>query len=302
MKSKCFLRIFAGLGNQQFQYAFAFALAAEKEISLEVDTSYYQFPFHPTKQQGFYCPYGLDAFNIHARKVGKLKSFLMGIFFYRKIFFRIFHPILQKFLNLKFITEDNYRYFGELEFENFNIVMNGYFQRSDLIFKYRSEIVEEFTLSSDLCSKGVHLKQLITQSENSVAIHIRRGDYYSKKELREKFGHLGVDYINSALFELNQRVADENLKYFVFSDAVDFVKEHYDLPNGAIYVDDTIQDYHAQHLISLCNHKIITNSTFSWWGAFLDLRRDGVTIAPKHWFSPFSKLEPIICPEEWILI
>lgn len=134
---------------------------------------------------------------------------------------------------------------------------------------------------------------------NSVAIHIRRGDYISA-ECYNRYWHLeDTDYYQKAIEYVKSRF--ENYSTFVFSDDIDWCKENLHL-TGAYYIDwnkvnDSIYD---MYLMSLSKVNIIANSTFSFWAAYLNLRSE-VTIYPLRWYQEGSGLRnPDIFPDEWI--
>lgn len=131
----------------------------------------------------------------------------------------------------------------------------------------------------------------------TVSIHIRRGDYLSQ-QFSAGFGNCcPVTYYQEAIDYMKTHL--EDITFVLFSDDMDWVKENLPLEN-AIYVEhnhgaDSWQD---MYLMSLCKHNIIANSTFSWWGAWLNRNPDKIVIAPKRWWSTIEKDD--VVPESWI--
>lgn len=131
---------------------------------------------------------------------------------------------------------------------------------------------------------------------NSVSIHVRRGDYLSPR-FAKHFGNIcTLEYYAKAIEIIRQAV--DNPHFFVFSDDIAWVKENIKLGN-ATYIDwntadDSIYD---MYLMSHCKHNIIANSTFSFWGARLNMN-DNIVVYPKKWYNePWTA--PNIFPEDW---
>jgi hypothetical protein len=106
-----------------------------------------------------------------------------------------------------------------------------------------------------------------------------------------------LDYYQKSINLINSRVKDP--KYYVFSDDMDWVKKNLIIKN-AVYVEGNKGGVDLQ-LMSLCKHNIIANSTFSWWGAWLNNNPEKIVISPKKWFNDMNMKNDII-PEDWIKI
>ena len=140
----------------------------------------------------------------------------------------------------------------------------------------------------------------LIKNKNSVAIHIRRGDYLKNPKARCFHGILGEDYYKKSISYVKKTV--KNPFFFIFSDEVELVKKTFFFFNkkNFIFIDtkSTINDL---HLMSNCKHFIIANSTFSWWGAWLSKNKHKIILAPKKWVR--AKIStPDIIPESWIKI
>ena len=182
------------------------------------------------------------------------------------------------FRNLKFV--DNIDGFekvmeGPWEFvKDHDTVFDGYFQSSKNfnphfdrirnIFSPTEEFVEE------MLQKHPELKQ-----ENTLSIHIRRGDCFMNPDIHPIANE---KYVERALNEIG-----EYSHVFVFSDDKDWVKENLKFEN-VTYVDDV--DYKEMWLMSLCKNHIMVNSSFSWWGSFLNKNPNKKIVAPSIWFGP----------------
>lgn len=135
-------------------------------------------------------------------------------------------------------------------------------------------------------------------NRNVVSVHIRRGDYLNPVNAR----HLGVctlEYYLRAIKEVQGRV--ENPSFIFFSDDTDWVKMNFQLGDNMMIVEnDDIPPFWYIHLISLCSHNIMSNSTFSWWGNFLNTNKSKITYAPSRWF--LDEKNPRLYSENWDLI
>lgn len=169
----------------------------------------------------------------------------------------------------------------------------GYWQNEkyfeDVASKFRSDINFIWIKQLSYKPKLVDIKNQIYLS-NSVFIHVRRQDYLN---LLHFHGMLGKDYYDKAVQYIRERTLDP--KFFVFSDDPDWSREN--LPDFNIISGNT--KYEDLQLMVGCKHAIIANSSFSWWGAWLNDNQSGrIVIAPKRWFT--ADVEEEIVPDRWI--
>lgn len=135
----------------------------------------------------------------------------------------------------------------------------------------------------------------------AVSIHIRRGDYLTETN-QAIYGNIcTLDYYKQAVVLLKKRLQRETCHFFLFSDDPKWVKENMLLEN-AVVVDwnQGIDSWQDMYLMSICCHHIIANSSFSWWGAWLNACTDKIVIAPYRWYT--NMLAPDILPENWIAL
>lgn len=187
------------------------------------------------------------------------------------------------FRNIKF--EDNVNFdlrinekdwsYGELEIpENKSVEFYGYFQSSKNFNGFNDEIKNLF-LPTDLFVKESMLKFPELNQENTLSIHIRRGDCFQNPDIHPM---PTVQYVKKCL-----DIIGEYSHIFMFTDDKVWVKENLKFEN-CTYIDD--EDYNEIWLMSLCKNNIMSNSTFSWWGSFLNKNKDKKVIAPSVWFGP----------------
>lgn len=158
-----------------------------------------------------------------------------------------------------------------------NLRLNGYFQSEKYFKKYRKQLLNVF-LNETVLNEFAPYFNLFSYSK--CAIHVRRGDY-----LRYYLGHppCSKEYYFEAI-----KLFPDNTRFFVFSDDINWCKQK--------FVDDrfsfvnTGRDDLDLHLMSRCDHQIISNSTYSWWGAWFNQNPNKIVIAPSNWFGTHKRL------------
>jgi len=169
-----------------------------------------------------------------------------------------------------------------LEFEN--VYLDGFWQ-SDSFFKdIRTQLLQELMFDDNL--DGYH-QNILTQicKENSVSVHVRRGDYLSSKYI-EKYGRsCDSEYYLKAINYIENRV--KHPVFFVFSDDYEWVKNNFNFSDNLILVNSSVDvpAYVDMFLMSRCKHNIIANSSYSWWSAWLNDEKDKIVICPEMWTS-----------------
>jgi hypothetical protein len=278
-----------------FQYAAGRCLAHLHTTELKLDLSYLN-----ADPKGKYTKreYKLDLFNISSQiaeesdlkrffplERGKITRTLM-----RKL------PILFSKL---IANESGFNFHKEFYSYPKHVYLNGFWQ-SELYFEPVKDIlVKEFTLKNNLNEQNLSLVHKIKNC-NSVSLHIRRGDYVNRKESKDLHGNCSLDYYQSAINYLKSK--NENIQLFVFSDDLAWVKENLKTNVQINYVDFNNPGEIDMYLMSICKHNIIANSSFSWWGAWLNQNPGKTVIAPMQWFADPHTSTPDIYPENWVKI
>ena len=277
------VKIIGGLGNQMFQYAYAKALE-KKGCKVKIDIS----AFDTYKLHG---GYQLDKYNIDLQ----VSSYEENRKFHKNYF-------LTKLLivNSKILKEKSFAFdVNLLDMEDHNYV-SGYFQSENYFIHIRNLLLEQFVIKEDISSYGKKVQKSIVNLKNSCSVHVRRGDYLEGKNA-SIHGLLNLDYYKKSIEYIKSK--DKNISLFIFSDDIDWVKENFKLDN-ATYIEskDRILPHEDMYLMSLCKNNIIANSSFSWWGAWLNRFKDKIVISPKRWFSDekLEKQSKDIIPIEWI--
>jgi len=295
------IKAYGGLGNQMFQYAFGRALSLKYNREMFIDKSYFNkenYPFHTHP----YYPYKLDIYNIENDFVSPNISKFINIV-KRKRLFHVINPIIGRLNLYKFIPE----YFPEDNFSiaklknSKNAFLEGYWQKYSIIEEFRDIIIINLTLKKEISKVNKEILNKI-DSLNSISIHIRQGDYITNPTFNAYYEICPMKYYEDAMDYIAMQV--DNPVFFIFSDSIDWVKNNMHFKYLIIYVDNKGPDHEDLYLMSKCKHNIIANSSFSWWGAWLNENPDKIVIAPKKWFKdPIKNNETKdLLPNSWIII
>lgn len=269
--------IISGLGNQLFQYAVGKQLALNNNTTLKLDNSFF-------KNQNLRS-YKLDHFNIDATIIEpeELSKFLHP---YTET--TLPYKILKKFIQLVprknrklFEEQENWIYDADLFKISPNTYISGYWQNFRYFNNLKPEILKELSINPIYLTGIDKYINNIINSENTVSVHIRRGDYITDKEANNLMGVMPISYYAAAIEILNRKTIRP--EFYFFSDDLDWVKAHFK-GNHYHYINSGA-DYTDLHLMQNCKHNIIANSSFSWWGAFLNKNPDKIVIAPKNWVT-----------------
>ena len=170
----------------------------------------------------------------------------------------------------------------------------GYWQTSEFVKEMYSKVKNLFEFKVNLSSEAEYFMKSI-EGGNSVAIHIRKGDYVDKKN-KELYGLCSGNYYSKAIEQLNNKVIGEKA-FYIFSDDIAYSKEllSNDLDLTFVELNNEIEELFLMHK---CKHQIIANSTFSWWGATLNTNKEKVVIYPNPWYD--KVLDHIYIPLTWL--
>lgn len=284
------IRIWEGLGNQMFQYAYALAVRQRTGQRVYIDTERAYHSSFELESRNVTRAYMLDQFNISIPKIeiesNKHFDFLEQRTSGHKIKFWLSRKGM---FPIRFITDykEQSVYHDKFFRSRGNYYAMGWFQNEQYFAGIRNALLKEFMPISPI-RISIDYRQII-ERDNSVAIHIRRGDYVKK-------GHAcSVKYYLRAMQYISQIVP--NPYYVFFSDNINWTKKTFGEMENTLFINEKGQyaDYEELLLMSKCSHQIISNSTFGWWGAWLNRNDDKIVVAPKHWF-PTQKG---ILPKDW---
>ncbi len=282
-------RLDGGLGNQMFQYAAARALAERHDTELGLDLRVYDGPSQ--------FDYGLDHFAITGRILDG--SELPPSRKANRIRYLMWRAGL---VGPDFLDQKDDAFQDGFLAAKPDTYLRGYWQ-SERYFADVAEIIRnEFRITTPATPENLTLADQI-RSSNSVSMHIRRGDYVSDPLANATHGLCTMEYYTAALEKVSQ--ATGALPHvFAFSDDPSWARENLEIgaPFTVVDLNDSDHQYEDLRLMSICRNHIIANSSFSWWGAWLNGDETKTVVAPRTWFRDPSKLNPDICPPEWIRI
>ena len=283
------VNIIGGLGNQMFQYALLIALRERFKEDIFVDTtSFATYGLHNGLE--LEKVFGIRLHLASIKDIEKL-AYYSPNYKWNRIMKRCFprkKTTCYEFPLTKFIKEKLYLA-GDMYYE-------GYWQHYSYFDEYRDIIKQEYHFQGSFNEEALMIRNAII-NDNSVAIHIRRGDYLKEKDY---IGICDLEYYRAAIDILNKRYA--TLHYYIFSNDLEWCKENIaPLLKQYSFVDchKGEESYKDMWLMSLCKNMILANSSFSWWAAYLN-ENEGVIIAPKKWTNnskTYSRQLP-----NWILV
>lgn len=297
------LRLEGGLGNQLFQYAFAKAL--QKMLGGKI-----MFDLHTFKSD--------DQRNISLHHLNLNEDSLINkntasnnvfIFFFR-IWFIIINSLtlkkrndisrkIRSFCGVFYQIEPNYsNYIYCSPFPVKYIIGNWMSEKYFLNIK--SSIKEEFTVKTKPNKENFDLINKI-QNENSICVHIRRGDY-TNSQWASKLLICDYNYYCKAIDIMNSKI--KNAVFYIFSnnnDDINWIKKNYKFNVEVNYIELNNPDYEELRLMYNCKHFIISNSSFSWWASYLSSHEDKIIIAPSKWNNNIWDMKDIYL-DHWIKI
>ena len=287
-------RMDGGFGNQLFQYAAARSLADRLGCDLLLD-------IRALAQQDSRA-YGLNSYAIRARvadssllatlpparasRIGRLRS-------------RLGHA-LPALLPYPVFWSKSFAYDRRVMQITTPVYLVGYWQSEQYFAWNRNRLLQDLCVM-DVMPDPMDMKARISAT-TSVALHIRRGDYISNASASAIHGLCDQQYYVDAVALLANQLKDMHL--FVFSDDPAWVQENFTFDVPTLFVD-AAQGSSTQfdfEMMRHCQHHIISNSTYSWWAAWLAGHAGQIVVAPRRWFKDASIPSQDVVPQRWVRI
>jgi hypothetical protein len=291
---KIIVRLLGGIGNKFFQYAAGRSLAIRHKADLLLDCSLLKRRRYGLTPRD----YELEAYNIQARRLQKREQSLLQFRVQRP--FRYLYDVGLLKSSFKYYREPHYQFDPKLSHFKGDLIIEGYWQSeryfADIADKLRHELRPVFTPPE---SAGHLLDQV--QSVNSISLHVRRGDYISCRRAAAHFFPCDHAYYRRATQIMAERIS--NPVFFIFSDDPGWVLKELriDFPMVLASHPESWPAHEDLRLMSHCHHHIIANSSFSWWGAWLNPNPNKIVVAPMRWFRILKNTQDLI-PREWHLV
>lgn len=284
------IKIQGGLGNQLFQYSFGLYLEKKYrnpslyDIDIKRNDKNFTNRSLDIEKVGFYLN------QAPKRDISKLKLFPNFLWRIERKLTLLFPQI-----NRNFVVQNKPHDFVEI---SNNAYYDGYWQRYDFVDEVKDTLLENLKLNE---AQKVKFKELLFDFNEyeSISIHIRRDDYINIPANAKIFEVCDWNYYEQAIIYFKKKFLKP--KFYIFTQDEKWAREHFIgdefqfiLGNSAI--DDML-------LMSSCKHNIIANSTFSWWGAYINSNRNKIILFPKNWYKATSNLSPEdLIKKKWVKI
>jgi hypothetical protein len=267
-------RLMGGMGNQMFQYAAGRSLALRLQTELMLDTQWYALA--------------------HTDKTTP-RSFELAVFDLPDA--TVWCPGMR---TPDYDLRDPYfTYNAAFEWVSDDTRLVGQWQSPQYFADYADVIRRDFTFRADASEGNQRLLARITADPSAVSLHVRRTDYVTWPGNQPVMGFVGESYYERAVAWVRERIAQPT--FYIFSDEPAWCRQHLKLGDASVYVDGNVgaDSYLDMWLMSHCKHHIIANSTFSWWGAWLNPNAEKLVVAPACWFSDPSMDARDLLPSTW---
>jgi hypothetical protein len=284
------VRLKGSMGNQLFQYATGRHLAHLNNAPLFLDTTYFNSSNITTQWK-----YELDAFNIAGSiATADLLRPFNGCKFSNSDRLKVYLTSFGKYK--KFLFEQ-YGFNDEVLELRGNYYLKGYYQ-SEKYFKSVANILrQELTIKEAFFPKN---NTIVNQIKNtkSVSIHIRHGDYIRNISAMDARGLCSKDYYTKSIEYMKRELGDD-IHFYLFTDDENWVKREmqWDIDTTLITGNTMMEDF---YLMSLCQNNIISNSTYSWWAAWLNDFPEKKVVMPKHWGANVKTEDIDLNPPKWL--
>ncbi|UHS57112.1 alpha-1,2-fucosyltransferase [Agrobacterium vaccinii] len=280
-------RIVGGLGNQMFQYACGRALSLASNQPLKLDLT--EMDRYKLRQLQ------LDHFNIKAEVATPDEVPLKQ----RNSFFGKVVTSLKNRNRVPEVTEKSALFDPTILDIRSPAHLVGYWQTEKYFKDYADIIRDDFSLKQPFSAEREIIFSKIKGSHFPVSVHVRRGDYVTNPAANAIHGTCEPAWYEAAMHKMADKAGDAT--FFVFSDDPQWARENLPTIGEMIFIEPQSdgRDGEDIHLMAACRSHIIANSTFSWWGAWLNPRPDKHVIAPKTWFRSNAHNNPDTLPKTW---
>lgn len=289
-------RIRGGLGNQLFQYAFGKYLAIISHQNLKCDISW--FTLNRLLKVSTPAEFELSKLALDELKTTTVAEVL------KNEFIRLTGS-RQRFLGKITVLKDkDLKYTEPIDKELImtkNVYLDGYWQSYRYLEHIRDVILREFVPKDHSRKRVDQIHDKLTK-KNLVAVHFRRGDYLSNAKSRTIYTECSTYYYYTAMKIIARSIS--NPLFLVFSNDIEWVIRNVFFEYPVIFVEEKwdLTSIETLYLMSLCDHFIVANSTFSWWGAWLSKNQDKLVFAPERWYLDNSVILNDLIPEQWMTL
>lgn len=287
-------QLIGGLGNQMFQYATARAIASKHACQVKLDVAPFQTFYtlhayslgHLNIQESFATPVDIKRFTAPSRLARVMDRALRPV------------PMLRRVVRRE---RELFVYDPSVKEPFRTLYLIGYWQNERYFREIASTLRDEFRIKTPPTPQSEQAADQI-RGVNAVCVHVRRADYVTNTNATAWHGVCGLDYYTAALKRLKAHVAAPH--FFVFSDDAEWARANLQFDDPVTFVSHNKADrnYEDLWLMSLCQHHVVANSSFSWWGAWLASNPRQLVIAPSQWVAAADVDSSGMVPEAWIKV
>lgn len=284
--------IIGGIGNQMFQYALGRSRSLARGTDLRLDVSDFA---------GYGLHHGFQLSEVFAGtflQASKQDVYaLLGWRGYRPCRRLLVRHGASAFRGHRLVVEPHFDYWPSVAEAGSESYFVGYWQSEKYFQNCEAVIRSDFAFRRPLVGLNLEWVSRISKS-TAVSLHVRRGDYATNPKTLAVHGLCSAEYYRSAVELIARAVGSP--EFYIFSDDIPWVRQHLNIDYPCHYVENNLaaDSYCDMHLMSLCRHHIIANSSFGWWGAWLNSKGGKMVIAPRRWFSNGLECADLI-PEGW---
>jgi hypothetical protein len=288
-------QIIGGLGNQMFQYAIGRVLSIQRHQAFQLDISGFdQYHLHHGYQLGhvFNCrPELADQAAIRSLLGWQSSPVVRSV---------LRRSGASLFRSSALVIEPGFEYWPGISHIPDDCYLSGYWQTEKYFKEHAAVIRSDFSFRTPLMDRNFQISRQMIE-KNAVSLHVRRGDYLTAKNAI-LFQSCDVGYYRRAIELIASKISDPF--FYIFSDDPKWVRENLAVDGPHLYVEHNKNEdsYIDMQLMSLCKHHVIANSTFSWWGAWLNASSQKMVVAPRQWFRAPVPSSADLIPDQWVLL
>jgi hypothetical protein len=288
------VKLQGGLGNQMFQYAFGLSLSKKLKCTLYLDLSFFRQYSNDLTPRNYELTLFPGQINIASDKLvnrflhsGPIRRLINKVGISRTAVYR----------------ENTLRINKQVFNIKPSVYLEGFWQSEQYFNDYEDLVRRSLCFKKTLNHESQKIADELANQADTISIHVRRGDYVSSKRTNELHGICSIKYYTESIKLISNRL--NNPHFYFFSDDPGWVKENLlQAVKNASLIEHNMgnESWQDMALMSKCKHHIIANSSFSWWGAWLNPDKEKMVIAPKSWFSSKTDYfdDKDIVPENWI--
>lgn len=287
------VKLKGGLGNQMFQFALGRRLSLERGVPLKLDLSWFLGNETRKFELGEYkIPEGLTLPDYLYKFPPFSRNHIIDKAYYR------LDNLLPKDLRFVYFEAENGNFDPRVLQSKGSRYLQGYWHSEKYFETIKDRIREDFTLKQPLSMEDQKLAEEMSGNPRSVSVHIRRGDYVSDYSVIRRLLICTPDYYKETMSLMKTRLG-EGVVFYVFSDDPDWCRTGLDYPSDFKIVSNGQRSAsHEMVMMSNCHNTIMTNSSFSWWGAWLKEDPEKIVIYPKKWF--YNQSTPDMPLSNWL--